>query len=65
MRSICRAYQRHPRLEAGVNRQPDNRVIPTNLRFGGGATATALNPLVALLILAAGLVICFGRRERR
>ena len=39
-------------------------MIPKNLRFGGGATATALNPLVALLILAAGLVICFGRRDK-
>lgn len=37
---------------------------PTNLRFGGGASATALNPLVALLILIAGLVICFGRRDK-
>jgi hypothetical protein len=33
-------------------------VGPENLRFGGGVTETALNPLVALVILVAGILIC-------
>lgn len=39
-------------------------MVPINLRFGGGASATALNPLVAALILVAGLIVCFGRRDK-
>jgi hypothetical protein len=37
---------------------------PTNFRFGGGVSETVLNPLVAVLILIAGLIVCFGRRDK-
>jgi hypothetical protein len=37
---------------------------PDHLRFGGGVSQSVLNPLVALLILIAGLYICFGRRDK-
>lgn len=39
-------------------------MVPEHLRYGGGAAQTALHPLIAVLTLVAGLVLCFGRRDR-
>ena len=39
------------------------QVEPEHLRFGGGAAETAINPLVALAILVAGILIIAGSRR--
>jgi len=39
-------------------------VEPENLKFGGGASQTVLNPLVLAVVLIVGILICFrGRRQ--
>jgi hypothetical protein len=37
---------------------------PRDLKFGGGAPDTVLNPTVLILILIAGAMICFAPRQR-
>src|SRR5258707_6155232 len=37
---------------------------PQNIRFGGGVSATVLNPFVLVVILIAGIMICFSPRRR-
>jgi hypothetical protein len=37
---------------------------PKHLRFGGGVGQTIVNPIVLLVVLIAGLLICFGGRRK-
>jgi hypothetical protein len=37
---------------------------PKDLKFGGGVADTVLNPVVLLVILIAGILICFGPRQK-
>jgi len=39
------------------------QVEPEHLRFGGGAAETAINPLIAIAILVAGILIVAGSRR--
>ena len=37
---------------------------PKDLKFGGGVADTVLNPVVLLVIVVAGILICFGPRQK-
>lgn len=37
---------------------------PINLRFGGGPGLTMVHPIIMIAVLLAGLVMCFGSRNR-
>jgi hypothetical protein len=39
-------------------------VGPEHLKFGGGAAASAYHPAVLLLVITAGLFLCFGPRQK-
>ena len=39
-------------------------MIPHNLIFGGGVNQTIVNPIVLVLVLILGLVVCFGSRRK-
>ena len=39
-------------------------MVPENLRFGGGVSQTVLNPVVAIIVLIAGILICCLPRDK-